>query len=84
MAVAEEIDKYEDDLEKLIDTGKEKGYLTFGEVNDLLPGDITSPDELDVFAFFELKVFVGAELGAIEQIDALRADGGDQIVQIVG
>jgi RNA polymerase primary sigma factor len=45
--VAEEIDKYEDDLEKLIDTGKEKGYLTFGEVNDLLPGEITSPDELD-------------------------------------
>jgi hypothetical protein len=47
MAVAEEIDKYEEDIEKLIDTGKEKGYLTFGEVNDLLPGDITSPDELD-------------------------------------
>jgi RNA polymerase primary sigma factor len=47
MAVAEEIDKYEEDMEKLIDTGKEKGYLTFGEVNDLLPGDITSPDELD-------------------------------------
>jgi len=47
MAVAEETDKYEDDLEKLIDTGKEKGYLTYGEVNDLLPGDITSPDELD-------------------------------------
>ncbi len=45
--MAEEIDKYEDDLEKLIDTGKEKGYLTYGEVNDLLPGDITSPDELD-------------------------------------
>ncbi len=47
MAVAEEIDKYEEDIEKLIDTGKEKGYLTFGEVNDLLPGEITSPDELD-------------------------------------
>ncbi len=45
--MAEEIDKYEDDLDKLIDTGKEKGYLTYGEVNDLLPGDITSPDELD-------------------------------------
>ena len=45
--MAEEIDKYEDDLEKLIDTGKEKGYLTYGEVNDLLPGEITSPDELD-------------------------------------
>ncbi len=47
MAVAEDIDKYEDDIDKLIDTGKEKGYLTYGEVNDLLPGDITSPDELD-------------------------------------
>ena len=41
--VADEIDKYDDDLDKLIDTGKEKGYLTYGEVNDLLPGDITSP-----------------------------------------
>ena len=45
--MAEEIDKYEDDMEKLIDTGKEKGYLTYGEVNDLLPGDITTPDDLD-------------------------------------
>jgi RNA polymerase primary sigma factor len=45
--VADEIDKNEDELDKLIDTGKEKGYLTYGEVNDLLPGDITSPDDLD-------------------------------------
>ena len=45
--MAEEIDKYEEDIDKLIDTGKEKGYLTYGEVNDLLPGDITSPDEID-------------------------------------
>ena len=42
-----EDDKYEEDIDKLIDTGKEKGYLTFGEVNDLLPGDITTPDDLD-------------------------------------
>ena len=45
--MAEEIDKYEEDIDKLIDTGKEKGYLTYGEVNDLLPGDITTPDDLD-------------------------------------
>ncbi len=45
--VAEDLDKYEEDVDHIIDTGKEKGYLTFGEVNDLLPGDITSPDELD-------------------------------------
>jgi RNA polymerase primary sigma factor len=40
-------DKYEEELDKLIDTGKEKGYLTYGEVNDLLPGDIHSADDLD-------------------------------------
>ena len=45
--MAEENDKYEEDIDKLIDTGKEKGYLTYGEVNDLLPGDITTPDDLD-------------------------------------
>src|ERR1700739_3300090 len=45
--VAEEIEKYEEDVDRIIDTGKEKGYLTYGEVNDLLPGEITSPDELD-------------------------------------
>ncbi len=45
--MAEELDKYEDDIDKLIDTGKEKGYLTYGEVNDLLPGEITTPDDLD-------------------------------------
>ena len=45
--MAEEIDKYEEDVDRIIDTGKEKGYLTYGEVNDLLPGDITSPDDLD-------------------------------------
>ena len=40
--------------------------------------------ELDVFALFELEVLVAAKFGRVEQIDALGADGGDQIVQIVG
>jgi RNA polymerase primary sigma factor len=47
LTVAEEFDNHEEDVERIIETGKEKGYLTYGEVNDLLPGDITSPDELD-------------------------------------
>jgi RNA polymerase primary sigma factor len=40
-------DKYDADIQKLIDAGKEKGYLTYNEVNDLLPGDMNSPDDLD-------------------------------------
>ena len=39
-------DKY-DDIKKLIDVGKEKGYLTYNEVNDLIPHDVHSPDDLD-------------------------------------
>ncbi|MBV8207923.1 MAG: RNA polymerase sigma factor RpoD [Acidobacteria bacterium] len=39
-------DKY-DDIKKLVDVGKEKGYLTYTEVNDLIPHDVHSPDDLD-------------------------------------
>jgi len=48
-------DKYED-IQKLIDTGKEKGFLTYNEVNDLLPNDINSPDDLD-----DLLALVGTQ-----------------------
>jgi RNA polymerase primary sigma factor len=41
-------DKFEhDDIQKLIDAGKEKGYLTYDEVNDLVPGDMSSADDID-------------------------------------
>jgi RNA polymerase primary sigma factor len=39
-------DKF-DDIKKLIDTGKEKGYLTYDQVNDLIPQDVQSPDDLE-------------------------------------
>jgi len=40
-------DKFEDDIQGLIEVGKEKGYLTYGDVNDMLPEEIGSPDDLD-------------------------------------
>jgi len=39
-------DKF-DEVQQLIIIGKEKGYLLYDEVNDLLRADITSADELD-------------------------------------
>jgi RNA polymerase primary sigma factor len=39
-------EKY-DEVRQLISIGKEKGYLLYDEVNELLPADITSSDELD-------------------------------------
>ena len=36
-----------DNFKKLIDAGKEKGYLTYNEKNDLISRDVHSPEELD-------------------------------------
>ena len=36
-----------DDIKTLVDAGKEKGYLTYNEVNDLFPHDVHSPESLD-------------------------------------
>jgi RNA polymerase primary sigma factor len=40
-------DKFEHEIEGLIEVGKEKGYLTYGDVNDMLPEEIGSADDLD-------------------------------------
>ena len=39
-------EKY-DEIQQLIIVGKERGYLLFDEINDLLPAEVTSSDELD-------------------------------------
>ena len=48
-------DKYEE-VKQLIGLGKEKGYLLYDEINDLLPGNVTSSEELDeMFAMFRAQ-----------------------------
>ena len=36
-----------EELDKLIAKGKQKGFLTYDEVNDALPADIVSSDQID-------------------------------------
>jgi len=36
-----------DEVQQLIDLGKEKGYLTYDEVNDILPSDMVGSERLD-------------------------------------
>jgi RNA polymerase primary sigma factor len=36
-----------DEFKKLISLGEEKGFLTYDDVNDLLPADVTSSDQID-------------------------------------
>src|SRR5260370_16946841 len=39
--------KVDDGLKALLESGKEKGYLTYGQVNDYLPDDAVNPEKLD-------------------------------------
>ena len=62
-------DKF-DDIQKLIDAGKEKGYLTYGEVNDLIPHDVHSPDDLD-----DLLTTIGTQ--GIDVLDGSKMPSSD-------
>ena len=39
--------KLDDGLKALLESGKEKGYLTYSQVNDYLPDDAVNPEKLD-------------------------------------
>jgi RNA polymerase primary sigma factor len=54
-------------IKELIKLAKEQGYLTYGDVNDILPENILSPDELDSI----LIMLRGMD---IEIIDASEVD----------
>jgi RNA polymerase primary sigma factor len=51
LAIDEKFDHDHDhdhDIDTLIEVGKEKGYLTYGDVNEMLPDEMaSSPDDLD-------------------------------------
>ena len=65
-------DKYEG-VKDLLVLGKEKGYLLYDEVNDALPDDIQSAEELD--AIFELFGDAGIEvIDSEQQFDATRRE----------
>ena len=38
-------------LKELIAKGKEQGFLTYGEVNDHLPDDISDPEQIEDIIF---------------------------------
>src|SRR2546426_2272644 len=65
-------EKY-DEVRQLITMGKEKGYLLYEEVNDMLPSEISSSDELDdIFSMFGS---MGIEVVDSEQKYREKAEG---------
>jgi len=41
------VDNKTKEVERLINMGKEKGYLTYDEVNDILPPDVVDENQID-------------------------------------
>src|SRR5262245_53393247 len=67
------IEERYDEVRTLITMGKEKGYLLYEEVNDMLPSEITSPEEMDdIFSMFGS---MGIEVVDSEQKFREKADG---------
>ena len=62
-------EKY-DEVRQLIAIGKEKGHLSYDEVNELLPAEITSSDELDDL----FTTFGNAGIEVVESEQKYRED----------
>ena len=65
-------EKY-DEVRQLIQIGKEKGYLLYDEVNELLPPDITTSDELD-------ELFTTFGNAGIEVVDSEQKYRDDKLL----
>ena len=65
------IEERYDEVRQLITSGKEKGYLLYDEVNELLPSEITSAEDLD-------ELFNAFGSAGIEVVDSDKAYRGDK------
>src|SRR6056297_3111147 len=62
-----------EEVQQLIDLGKEKGYLTYDEVNDILPADMVSSEQLDdvmsMFGEMDIEVVEAERKGSARKPD---------------
>jgi RNA polymerase primary sigma factor len=81
--------KYEGkDLQSLVDLGREQGYLTFDQVNDFLPQDVTSPTDLrsalESFEDMDIKVLDDVPVeGADSEAEAEVKEEPDEAAEVV-
>ena len=72
-------EKYTDDVQKLLDMGKDKAFLSYDDINQELPEGLVSPDDIeDIFATLGAE---GINIGDSEEKfleTAAAAAGGDK------
>ena len=59
-----------DEFKKLLTLGEEKGFLTYDDVNDLLPSDVVSSDQID-----DIIILFGEK-----NIDIIDSDKGEKLI----
>ncbi len=73
----ERIEEKYDGVKELINLGKEKGYLLYDEVNDVLPNDINSSKDLD--SIFYLFGDAGIEvIDSEQQLEVVKRKAGSK------
>ncbi len=75
-------EKY-DEVRQLIEIGKEKGFLLYDEVNEILPPDVTSSEQLDelftAFANAGIEVVDSEQKYRERKLSDRRGEGSDDI-----
>ncbi|MCE2542657.1 MAG: RNA polymerase sigma factor RpoD [Acidobacteria bacterium] len=75
-------EKY-DEIRQLIALGKDKGFLLYEEVNDMLPAELTSSEELDdlfsVLGNAGIEVVDSDRKYRDEKLHELRSDGSEEV-----
>jgi len=64
------------DVEQLIEKGRKKGYLTYDEVNNLLPSDVVSSEQID-----DILIMLGEN--DIEIVDTEKTDKSEDKLSLV-
>ncbi|MFO0967895.1 MAG: RNA polymerase sigma factor region1.1 domain-containing protein [Gemmataceae bacterium] len=70
--------KLDEGLKTLIEAGKEKGFLTYGQVNEFLPEDAVNPEKLDQL----LTVLEEQGIELIDESEAEEREGGPEAAAV--
>ena len=72
-----------DRVKQLINMGKEKGFVTYDEVNTVLPADILSPDQLDdlmgMFGEMDVEIVDALHKVMISEKEVIKSSEEEQI-----
>jgi RNA polymerase primary sigma factor len=74
-----------DKVKQLINLGKEKGFLTYDEVNDVLPAEIVSPDQIDelmgMFGEMDIEIVDDAQKFKVSEKEVVKNPRQEQVAE---